>query len=179
MFKRLLLLLAFLPFSVAAFGQFQPQYDPHLNLGNPGQDEDFLQSSMKYTTAEVEWSKIAVQKSSNPDVKALATETVNDETTIAGLLVSEAKSRKMKVPSGTSGKEKKTSDKLNGLSGADFDKEYLSALVKTQHDDIGAMREEAKASKDSSMQNFATKTGDQETARNDKAKTLLKQLGGK
>jgi putative membrane protein len=165
--------------SIAAHAQFQPQYDPRMNLGNPGQDEDFLKSAMNTTSAEIEWSKIASAKAANPEVKALANQTVTEAMPVAGRLVAEAKAAKVKVPDGVSGKYKKESDKLNGLSGDAFDKEYVSALVKAQHDDVGAMREEAKASKNASLQDFATRTGDQVTQRNDQAIKLQKQLGAK
>jgi putative membrane protein len=154
-------------------------YDPEKTLGAPGQDEDFLKNAMNNTSAEIEWSKIAQQKTSNADVKALAGQTVDDEMPVASRLVGEAKALNVKPPNGLSGKQKKESDKLNGLSGADFDKEYLSALEKVQHDDVGNYIEEAKDSRRSNLQSFAKSTSDTVTTRNDKTKSLRKELDGK
>lgn len=179
MFRRLGLSVFLLAVSSCAFAQFAPQYDPLKTLGSPGQDQDFLETAMKQTTAEIEWSKIAEEKGSTAEVKVLASQTVDAELSVASRLVEEAKSLKAKVPKGSSGKEKKESDKLNGLSGPQFDKEYLTALIKVQHDDVGNMREEMKESRDSSLQAFATEIADAITARNDKAKALLSQSGGK
>jgi putative membrane protein len=175
--RRLLLLTALLVANCAAFAQFAPQYDPDKTLGKPGQDQDFLEAAMKQSNAEIEWSKIAAQKSANPDVKALANDVISDEMPVAARLVAEAKSFKVKVPNGLGGKEKKTSDKLNSLSGTDFDKEYLNDLIKLQHDDVGNMRDEMKESRDASLQDFATNTVDQIAKRNEKAKALQAKVG--
>jgi putative membrane protein len=175
--RRLILLTALLIPSCAAFAQMAPQYDPNLNLGKPGQDQDFLEAAMKQSNAEIEWSKIAAQKSANPDVKALANDIVSDEMPVAARLVAEAKSFKLKVPTALGGKEKKTSDKLNGLSGADFDKEYLSDLIKLQHEDVNNMLDESKESRTPALQSFASTTVDQITRRNDKAKAVQAKVG--
>jgi putative membrane protein len=160
-------------------GAYAAGNDPHMTMGSPSQDYDFVKNSMNVVSAEVEWSKIANAKATNDNVKTLANETITQDNTVASRLVTEAQAQKIQVPNGLSGKYKKEADKLNGLSGDAFDKEYVSALIKLQHDDVGAMREEAKTSKNSSLADFATKTADQATARNDEAKTIEKQLGGK
>jgi len=177
--RFLILTSAVFLLSVAAHAQFQPQYDPNKTLGNPGQDEDFLKAAMNYTSAEIEWSKIASARSTNPSVKALAAQTIQEEGPVAGQLVAEAKASRIKVPDGLSGKYKKESEKLNSLSGDAFDKEYVTALVKVQHEDVGGMRDEAKATKSPSLQDFASKTGDQVMLRNDKAKAVQKEIGAK
>ncbi len=173
---KMCLLLAL---SSAAFGQFAPAYDPNMNLGDPGQDNSFLEHGMQYTSAEIEWSRIAASKSTNPDVKALAAEVSQDELPLAQRYAAEAKSLKVKVPNGLSGKEKKESDKLNGLGGADFDKEYANAMVKALHDDYGNLLEESRHSRDPSLQGFASANLDKCGARSEKFKALQKAVGGK
>jgi predicted outer membrane protein len=172
-------------FSTCAFAQFGGNgaygtaSNPNMTMGNPNQDYDFVEKSMNIVSAEMEWSKIAQAKTGNENVKTLANQTVTEDTPVAQRLVTEAKGDKIKVPDSLSGKYKKESDKLNSLSGDAFDKEYVSALMKVQHEDVGQMRDEAKSSKNPSLVEFATKTGDQTTARNDAAKVLDKQLSSK
>ncbi len=175
--RRLLILFTLAVASSAAFAQFTPQYDPNKTLGNPGQDQDFLEAAMKYSTAEVEWSKIAIAKSADTDVRALANDVVSEELPIAGQLVAQAKSFKLKVPDGTKGKEKKISDKLNSLSGAEFDKTYVAELIKLQHDDVGNALNESKESRDRFLPTFATQIKDKVAARNDRAKAVQAKVG--
>jgi predicted outer membrane protein len=94
---------------------YGPGTDARLSLGRPGVDEAFLEDEMNIVSAESEWSEIASAKGTNPDVKALANETVTEDTPVAARLVSEAKASRVKVPDGVSGKFKKESEKLNSL----------------------------------------------------------------
>ena len=164
---------------ISGAGAYGAGNDPRGTLGNPGTDENFLEHGLQYTMAEIEWSKIAAQKSNNADVKAVADTTVSQALPETQYMVAAAKYRKAKIPEGVTGKQKKESEKLNGLTGADFDKEYLNALVKLQHDDVGNLREESKESRDESLKAFAARTNDQTVERNDKAQRLQKQLSGK
>lgn len=165
--------------SQGAYGEYAIANNPHMTLGNPAQDSDFVKNSMNTVGAEIEWSKIAEAKSANPDVKALANETVAEDTPVAERLVAEAKMEKAKIPDGLNGKYKKEAEKLNSLSGDAFDKEYLDAMVKLQHDDVGAMRGEAENSRNNSLKAFASKDADQVSSRVDAAQTLEKQLAHK
>lgn len=148
-------------------------------MGDPGQDYDFIKASLNIVNAEIEWSNIAHAKTTNDDVKTLSRQTTSEATSVAERLTAEAKARKIKLPDGLTGKYKKEVEKLNALTGDAFDKEYVSALIKLQHEDVGKMRDEAKASKDPSLVDFASKTADQVTSRNDFAKSIDKKLNGK
>jgi len=181
--KRVVIcMLALFCFSsiVYAQGTFdRPEYDPTKANGTPGQDDDFLQNAMNQTSAEIEWSKIAAQKSTNPDVKALASETVDNETSAAQHEVSLARALSVKPPNGLSGKEKKESDKLRTMSGPDFDKEYLTALEKVEHLDLDNMQQEAQGTKRPELKNLASTNASRDATRNEKTKALRKQLTGK
>ncbi len=176
-----ILFVAVFALSLTSHAQWAGSYDPRYssNAGAPGHEEAFLQSAMNYTSAEIEWSRIASAKSTNPDVKALAAQTIQENGPVAGRLVAEAKQMGEKIPDGLSGKYKKQSDKLSGLSGDALDKEYVAALVKVQHDDVGNLIEESRSTKRPGLADFADKTSAQVAARNDKAKLLDKKLGGK
>lgn len=158
---------------------YAPGVDPHLTLGHLGQDETFVTDGMNNVSAEIEWSRIAYARTTNPEVKALADETVREDMPVAARLAAEAKVAGYKIPDGVTGKHKKESEKLGGLSGDALDKEYVTALMKVQHEDVGSMREEVKYTKRPSFADFAEKNAAQVTARNDKAKVLDKKLRAK
>ena len=49
-------------------------------------------------------------------------------------------------------------DKLAQLSGADFDKEYMSAMVKDHEEDVKDFETQANGGSDPDIKNFAAKT---------------------
>ena len=175
------LCISVLALSLTAQAQFSGSYDPRYgsNAGKPGGDESYIEQEMNIVSAEIEWSQIAASKGTNPDVKALANETVTEDAPVAGRLIAEAKAAKVAVPNGLSGKYKKESEKLNSLSGAAFDKEYVTSLIKVQHEDVGTLLDEAKSTRNPALESFAEKTGNQVSGRNDSAKMLDKMLVAK
>lgn len=153
--------------------------DPHNTLGGPGGDYDFLEKLMDIVSAEIEWSQIAHARTTNDSVKTLSRQTVAEDIPVAQRLVTEAKAKHIKIPNGLTDKYKKESVKLNGLTGDQLDREYVSALINVQHEDVGLLIDEAKASKNPSLVDFATTTEAQVTARNDFARDVNKELAAK
>ena len=105
-------------------------------------DKDFLKDSAQGNVAEVELAKLALQKSSNADVKQFAHRMIKDH---------EMLQKKMKPfvqAAGVSAEDKLNSehqeeyDKLKGLSGNDFNKEYVEYMDKDHHKDLQHFHDE-------------------------------------
>lgn len=62
------------------------------------------------------------------------------------------------LPTTLSDKSQKMYDKLAGLKGADFDKEYVSGMVDGHEDTLDLLKKEAEDGKNADMKAFATKT---------------------
>ena len=56
------------------------------------------------------------------------------------------------------GSHKSTLDDLNKLSGAEFDKEYVDAMVEDHEDDVAAFEDQSKNATDPDVKAFAAKT---------------------
>ncbi len=105
------------------------------SLGAPGVtgrellDREFLRTAAEEGTADVRLGELAVQKGS-PEVKTFAQQIVADHTAFNQDMGTIADSLGVALP-GKMGKDDQAEyGKLNGLSGKDFDTEYLTYVLK-------------------------------------------------
>lgn len=123
------------------------------------------EADAKFTTqaavggmAEVELGKLALEKSSNPQVKEFATMMVKDHGMANTELMAIAKQKNITLPSTVDDEHKKKMDDLSKKTGADFDKAYVSAMVDGHKSTLKLMEDESKNGKDADLKSFATKT---------------------
>ena len=93
-------------------------------------DSGFLAFAHEAGTFEIEAAKLAKKKSQNAQVKEFADMMITDHTAMGKDVESLATQKNITLPVGMGYNLKKEWDKLNGLSGKDFDKEYAAANVK-------------------------------------------------
>jgi putative membrane protein len=111
-------------------------------------DKKFLATAAQSDQNEIALSQLAAQKATNPDVKAFAEKMVTEHTKMTESMKPFADSWGLTPPSGPDADHQKELDKLNGLSGADFDKEYMSQMVTDHSKALSAFTTEAKDTKD-------------------------------
>ncbi|MGN8054930.1 DUF4142 domain-containing protein [Pedobacter sp. 22163] len=123
------------------------------------------EADAKFTTqaavggmAEVELGKLALEKSSNPQVKEFATMMVKDHGMANTELMAIAKQKNITLPSTVDDEHKKKMDDLSKKSGADFDKAYVDAMVSGHKSTLKLMEDESRDGKDADLKAFATKT---------------------
>lgn len=168
-----LLLAQFDPTSVLA-SQTQPNRPQQLppsttsiqdsapNSGDVGQvmeDKIFLRKAAEGGIAEVKLGQLAAQKASSDDVKAFGQKMVDDHTRMNDEMAQVADSLGVMLPKSMNKEDQAEYDKLNGLSGNDFDIEYLSFMVKDHHKDLHAFRIEAASRADPTLRDEAVKAG--------------------
>jgi len=95
---------------------------------SPG-DRDFVEQSVVGGMAEVELGKLASERAANADVKAFAGMMVQDHSKSLASLKQVASQHAIPAPAGLDEKHRETREKLAGLSGAEFDREYMSVMV--------------------------------------------------
>lgn len=123
------------------------------------------EADAKFTTeaavggmAEVELGKMALEKSSNPQVKKFATMMVKDHGMANTELMAIAKQKNITLPSTVDDEHKKKMEDLSKKTGTDFDKAYVSAMVDGHKSTLKLMEDESKDGKDADLKAFATKT---------------------
>lgn len=90
---------------------------------------DFLSSAAQVDIAEVQFAKLAERKAQDPEVKALALHMSREHSKNLSALEKLAAKQNMKLPQKLDPEPQKVHDKLEKLSGKDFDQEYVHASV--------------------------------------------------
>jgi putative membrane protein len=106
-------------------------------------DKMFLRKAAAGGLAEVQLGKLATQKAAAQDVKDFGQKMVTDHTALNSQMAPIADSMSVPLPTKLSTEDQAEYDKLNALSGDDFDKEYVSFMVKDHHQDLREFRTEA------------------------------------
>ncbi|NYF80439.1 DUF4142 domain-containing protein [Granulicella arctica] len=120
-------------------------------------DKIFMHKAIEGGMAEVQFGQLAVQKAGNDDVKALGQTMVNDHTTLNNDMKAIADSMGVRLPKKLSKQDQAENDKLTGLSGPDFDREYLAYIDKDHHKDLGDFRVEAASVTDPALKDAVDK----------------------
>lgn len=115
----------------------------------------FVTKAMEGDASEVQLGQLAEQKSQSNDVKQLAQKLVTDHTQMDQNLKPVAKQLGVSEPKGPSKKEKKMIEKLQGLSGSDFDTQYLTMMLKDHQEDLKEFKDEANAAPDPNVKQLA------------------------
>jgi len=111
-------------------------------------DKKFLTMAAQSDQNEIALSKLAEQKATNPAVKAFAEKMVTEHTKLSASMKPFADEWGLTPPTGPDEDAQKELDKLNGLSGADFDKEYIDQMVTDHTKALRAFTSEVKDTKD-------------------------------
>ena len=152
-----------MPGSTAPTGaQTSPSTSMRDSLGAPGLtgqqmlDKQFLRAAAEGGMADVKLGMLAVQKG-GPDVKELAQRMVDDHTSINRDMASVADSVGVMLPKKIGKDEQAEYDKLNGLSGKDFDAEYLTYMAKMHYQELHNFHMEASVASDPELQSEVVK----------------------
>ena len=111
-------------------------------------DKKFLTEASQGSYDEIQLGKLAEQKATNPDVKAFGQRMVTDHAKLNQKIKPYADEWGIAAPTALSPDAQKEYDKLNGMSGADFDKEYIADMVSDHSKDLDAFTKEVKDTKD-------------------------------
>ena len=120
-------------------------------------DKKFVQGALQGGMAEVALGKLALEKSSNEDVKKFAQRMVDDHTKLGEDMKPAAEQLGVAMPAGLSKKDQALEAKLQGLSGAQFDKAYVKAMVKDHQKDLQEFQHEAQAAATPAVKEAAQK----------------------
>lgn len=127
-----------------------------LAAGAPSPQE-FVTKASEAGMAEVELSKLALQKSSDPDIKAFAQRMVTDHGKADAELAAIAERKKLMPSAKLSAAHEKALENLRGKSGGDFDDAY-SDQMKSDHKEAVELFTEARGTADPELAAFAAKT---------------------
>lgn len=114
-------------------------------------DKLFLRRAVTSGMLEVKLSELAQHKASSDDVKDFAMHLVVDHSKMEEGLRSAAEAQGVMLPTKLPAQEQTVYDRLNNLSGEDFDREYIRTMAQNHHRDLRDFRSEAVSTPDGSL----------------------------
>jgi putative membrane protein len=108
--------------------------------------------------AEVEMGRLATQRAGEASVREFGARMVADHSRANSELKSIAAQKGIQLPTDLNSEQKSEMEKLSKMSGADFDKEYMSAMLKDHETDVKDFETQSKEGNDAEIKAFAGKT---------------------
>jgi putative membrane protein len=165
------------------------------------QDQKFVKQAAKGGMKEIQMAKVGLQKASNEGVKQYAQRLLDDHTKASSELKQIASSKGITLPDAhatssgeqpgrTPVREKEGVEagehsgheahmkKLETLSGAEFDREFVRMAVQDHQKDIKEFEKAAQSAQDPEIKAFAQKTAPKLREHLQQAKALQSQVGG-
>jgi len=122
------------------------------------QDRNFLMEAAMGGMMEVELGRLAAQQGMNDAVKQFGQRMVDDHSKANQELMSLAQSKGITLPTTIDEKHQKDMTKLQGLSGADFDREYTKMMLSDHRKDVSEFEKQSTKGMDADLKAFASKT---------------------
>jgi putative membrane protein len=139
-------------------------------------DKKFLTTAAQSDLNEIKLSQMAEEKATNPAVKAFAQKMVAEHNKMSMSMQPFAASWGVSPPADMDSDHQKEYEKLSGLSGADFDKEYIDQMVSDHAKALDAFTTEAKDTKDAKFRAAVLKGKTMVAAHKNMAYDLKKKL---
>jgi putative membrane protein len=126
------------------------------NTTTPSQiDKKFVRSALEGGKTEVLLGNLAVQKAGSEKVKQFGQKMIDDHTKLSERMRAVAAKEGISAHGGTAVKDKATVTRLQKLSGQEFDKAYIQAMVKDHKEDLDAFNREANSGNDTEIKDVA------------------------
>lgn len=114
-------------------------------------DKSFLEKGSQGNLAEVELAKLALKKSSNASVRSFAQRMIKDHEMLAKKMQPFLTQTGVQPSTKLNMEHQHLYNKLNGLDGAEFDKQYVEAMDKDHHEDLEDYQNEVSSTQDGSL----------------------------
>lgn len=142
-------------------------------------DSKFMMELATGGMNEIGLSQTALARSSNEEVKQFAQKMVDDHTAAGEELKSLATDKNVTLPTTMDSKHMSLNTKLTNMTGMDFDKEYMKAMVKDHEATISLLAKEANSGKDADAKALASKLLPIVQGHLQMARTIMDNMSGK
>ena len=139
-----------------------------------GDVQQWVHDIAMHNTAEIELGKLASERASNAQVKQYGQMMVKDHTA-AGNELKQAVGTQIQIPAEMDEKHRDLAEKLRGMRGMEFDREYMTAMVEGHQEVSGMLEDRARQANNATGTTGTTSNTQVEMAVNQwAAKTLPK-----
>jgi len=126
--------------------------------GEKDDENDFAVKAANGGMFEMELAKMAQEKAASKDVKEFAAMILTDHMAASEELKAIAAKKNITLPTTLGKDEQEDVDEMAKLTGAEFDKKYVDAMVEDHEKDVKLFQEASIAGQDPDLKQFAGKT---------------------
>jgi len=142
-----------------AFAQSSATHDSSDSMSKTSSNDSmFMRHAAADSLAEIEMGHIALDKSSDAQVKQLAQRIIDDHTKANDQLMTIAERKQVTLPTEPMPMARQEADKLKAMSGSSFDQAYARSMVKDHRKAIKMFGMESQNATDSDLKQFASTT---------------------
>src|SRR4030095_2299445 len=120
-------------------------------------DATFAADAAQSNTAEIALGRLAAQKAKNPEVKKFTQRLIADHSKALAELKQIATRKNITLPADVKPEQKQTHDRLSSLSGAEFDREFMTVMVEGHQKSATNFQAEANNGTDPDLKALAAK----------------------
>jgi len=139
-------------------------------------DKQFVMDAAKGGNTEIQASQAAISQAQNQRVKDFAQMMVNDHTKAGNELKALVSPKGITLSDSIDPKKTGTLENLNQMSGASFDKQYMSMMVKDHQETVKKFQMASEKCDDSDLKTWAAKTLPTIKMHTDSAEAIQKAL---
>jgi putative membrane protein len=125
--------------------------------GTDAPDADFVEEQLADGNAEIELGRLAQQKASNPQVREFGEMMVRDHTQAGEELKQIATKHNIQLPADHD-EHNDLRERLTKASAAEFDREYIDAMVNDHEKAVNDVEDKAEGSNNAEVKQWAAKT---------------------
>ena len=118
----------------------------------------FVREAALGNMAEVELGQLAMSKSANGDVKQFGQRMVTEHSKALDDLKAVALQENFQLPTALDDKHRAVKDRLEKLSGGDFDRAYVKEMVRDHNEDVRVFQEQAQRGTNVAVRDYAART---------------------
>jgi len=118
-------------------------------------EQNFMMKSTEADLTEIDMARLALQKSNNKDVRDYANMIQRDHSSALEDLTDLMKDKSVSQPGTTPPDVSKDLNMMNGLSGPEFDREFINRMVADQQKAIEMSHDQAQIAQDSDVKKYA------------------------
>jgi putative membrane protein len=122
------------------------------------EDKEFVTMAGMGGLAEVQMGNLALQKASSADVKAFAQRMVTDHSKANAEIAQFATAKGLALATELGGDPRAALEHLTSLSGAEFDKAYMTHMVEDHEKDVSAFDKASTSATDADLKAWAGRT---------------------
>jgi putative membrane protein len=121
-------------------------------------DRDFAQEAASGGMMEVELGKVAAARAQAAEVKAFGQQMADDHSKANARLKQVAANKGISMPAQMTPEHKAKLDQLSALSGEEFDRKYMDAMVKDHEEDVTKFEHALREGQDEDLKQFVKET---------------------